>query len=180
MISIIVPITIAYSSLILREPRVMRLFRQSAAIIQRDTGVKLKANYRKLKIPTWRDGGYETGVIFVLNYLKYFDKVKKVGVKTMMIAPAFTRPETREEVIMGQAYICNDKGIMSYGAYRTSWGFNRAVFIHEIGHLLGAWHDVSKTYMNPAPGTVAIEIGNKEMRFSQKSVEEIKSCVGGL
>ena len=59
------------------------------------------------------------------------------------------------------------------------WGTDkntRATAMHELGHLLGAWHDNHVYSYGFSIMNYAVVVGQKEVKFSAQSVREMRNC----
>jgi hypothetical protein len=132
-------------------PKAQRLFRQSAAIIERDTSVKLRARrftrIRGAPAIMLQHQRFALGI-----YSSYFTRSEH----TVLLAPpgrSDYQPEI--EYAVGQATICGNRGYI--GVVRKGhWKINVIGLAHEMGHMLGAEHTPDDdSLMNPMPALTA-------------------------
>ena len=162
-----ISVLVIYASLAISTPRVVRLFRQSAAIVERDTGIRLKPSFvRRRNIPR---APYGREVKMLRDFEGYFSNDSR---RSVLIVPPALVPVTLQESKSGQAIVCSGRAVLSVFSNTRLERFNLHTLTHEIGHMLGATHSDDLSVMLP--------VSTSGLYFNSGSVEEIRECVGGL
>ncbi len=143
--------------------------KQSFAAVDVNLRLAKIQKVREVKVPR-----LESSVNRYYDWLKWRDNNFIEG-RAVVILP---KPVAHD--VIGIASLCQPQGtaVINY-----SFGSNAEViqsevaFTHEVGHLLGAEHDTGRDIMN---GVILLGdyVGEKLPRFSNESINEIKSCVG--
>lgn len=154
-------------------PKAKRLFRQSAAIVQRDTGIKVvPSGFHRVKgVPRIQ---LQHQVFALGIYQSFFPATTE---RTILFAPPGQKESVPDrEYSMGQARVCGNRGYCTV-IKNGNWLTNVTVATHEMGHMLGASHVHEENFsvMNPyAPE--AVSKNNWKIYFARISREEIEKC----
>ncbi len=140
----IISFVVLFDRSVLSVPRAQRLFRQSAAIIQRDVPeIEIRAfRFKRVKdtprIPVQQQN-------IALGLLSpVFNRHSPIGNTVLLAPPGYSDLAPNVEYAIGQAIICGGRGYIAV-VKKGHWMMNVIGLAHEMGHMLGAQHTPDDT-----------------------------------
>lgn len=167
--TILIPIVVVIAS-VLDRPIAVKTFKQAAAVIQRDAGVKFRPRFRVRPMPRPDLSRQQYAVV---DYAPFAEAPSGGGGERVFLLLDPARDPWGRKIGTGQAAICGRLGLATMAPTPQTAKF---AVMHELGHMLGATH-IAEGLMNPDPLGMAVVMGSK-IGFAAESVAEIEACIG--
>lgn len=153
-----------YSSLVLSQPKAIRLARQASAAIYSQSGVELNITVKRRRDIRPPVSPNDSALISEYSHILPSDPRLVI-----IVAPPSRTPEGYE-VLKGMALVCSRRAVLTYlsSTHPVIQRANFRTLLHEIGHALGAQHSDDASVMSP--------IITQSLEFNATSISEIRAC----